>query len=535
MSKSKTNPYRLLAQLSIFLLLAFMVVRIVADRNYIADFEAQCPFGGIQAFASFIFSGSLACSMTSVQIAMGFALIIAVVLFSKLFCSFICPVGSISEWLGHLGEKWKIRRSIGGWMDKIFRFLKYILLFITVYISVTSSELFCKWFCPYFAVASGFNADVDIIMASAALLIVVFGSIFFRLFWCKYLCPVNAVSNIFRFFYVFAAVLAAYILIRFAGWQLNFLWPLALLCVLGYVLELRSLKTKTFPIFKVRRHESSCTNCNLCTKSCPQGIPVASRKVVRDADCHLCADCLHVCPEKGALTINKRGKKWLPFVATAVLIVAGIFAGKSFDLPTIQKHWADPADMREMEEYNINGLKTITCYGSSVLFSYHMYDMEGVYGVATYVDGQRVKIWYDAELTDTVKIREWIFTPATVSIREVPRTITELSIYELRVDNFLNELDATYLADILSADTTIYGLTSEFACPVKISVYLSPDSPLTTGDLQKLVEQKLRKNQIADGKKLRVDLKYKVTEISKGTETISIIDYLQLFEELPDN
>jgi len=419
-SKSRTNPYRLFAQLAVFLLLAIIVARIIANRNYVADFEAQCPFGGIQAFSSFLFKGSLACSMTSSQIAMGFALIIAVVLFSKLFCSFICPVGSISEWLGNIGEKWKIRRPVNGWKDKALRSLKYILLFITFYISVTSSELFCKWFCPYFAVASGFNTDVNIIMASAALAVVVLGSIFFRLFWCKYLCPINAISNIFRFFLVFAGVLLAYVLIRLAGWQMNFLWPLALLCVLGYILELNSLKSRTFPIFKVKRHGDICTNCNLCTKSCPQGIPVASREIVRDADCHLCADCLHVCPEKGALSINRRGRKWLPFAAILVLILAGFYAGKSFELPTIQEHWADPADMREMEEYNISGIKTITCYGSSVLFSYHMYDMEGVYGVATFVKGQRVKIWYDAGLTDTLKIREWIFSPASVPIREVP-------------------------------------------------------------------------------------------------------------------
>jgi len=134
----------------------------------------------------------------------------------------ICPVGSISEWLGKLGDKWKVRRTISGLSDKILRSLKYILLFITFYISVTTSELFCKWFCPYFSVTSGFNPDVDIFMATVALVIVIFGSIFFRLFWCKYLCPINAISNIFRFFYIFVGITGVYFLIRFLGLELSF-------------------------------------------------------------------------------------------------------------------------------------------------------------------------------------------------------------------------------------------------------------------------------------------------------------------------
>ena len=173
MKKLKTNPYRLVTQLVIIGLLVFAGIRTLISNQYLADFEAYCPFGGIQAFSSFLLNNSLACNMTNVQISMGLMLVIAVIIFSKLFCSVICPVGSISEWLGKLGDKWKVRRTISGLSDKILRSLKYILLFITFYISVTSSELFCKWFCPYFSVTSGFHPDVDIIMAIVALVIVI--------------------------------------------------------------------------------------------------------------------------------------------------------------------------------------------------------------------------------------------------------------------------------------------------------------------------------------------------------------------------
>ena len=89
MNKLKTNPYRLVPQIAIIALLIYAGIRTLISNQYVADFEAYCPFGGIQAYASFLFNNSLACNMTNVQISMGLFLVIAVVVFSKLFCSVI--------------------------------------------------------------------------------------------------------------------------------------------------------------------------------------------------------------------------------------------------------------------------------------------------------------------------------------------------------------------------------------------------------------------------------------------------------------
>jgi len=83
--KLKTNPYRLLSQIVIIGILIFAGARILLNKEYVADFEAYCPFGGIQAFSSFLLNNSLACNMTNIQISMGLMLVIAVIIFSKLF------------------------------------------------------------------------------------------------------------------------------------------------------------------------------------------------------------------------------------------------------------------------------------------------------------------------------------------------------------------------------------------------------------------------------------------------------------------
>ncbi len=138
------NWQRLVIQWGIILLIVGLVLYPVFDKSFVTDFEAYCPFGGIQAFGSFLLNNALACSMTSSQIVMGIILIVGVILFSKLFCSFICPVGTISEWLGKLGDKLHVRITIEGITDKVLRSLKYILLFITVFYTLRSNELFCK-------------------------------------------------------------------------------------------------------------------------------------------------------------------------------------------------------------------------------------------------------------------------------------------------------------------------------------------------------------------------------------------------------
>lgn len=113
--------------------------------------------------------------MTSMQIAMGVVLAAAVVLLGKLFCGYLCPVGTVEDLLK------KLRQAIGfnafninerSVADKVLRIVKYVLLFITFYMTLTASELFCKNFDPYYATATGFKGEITLWMSVAALALV---------------------------------------------------------------------------------------------------------------------------------------------------------------------------------------------------------------------------------------------------------------------------------------------------------------------------------------------------------------------------
>lgn len=524
--KIKINPYRLVIQVSVLALIAFMIIRLFANKSYTPDFEAYCPFGGLLAFSSFIVNDSLACSMTSVQIVMGAVLVLSVILFSKLFCSFICPVGTISEWIGNLGEKLKLRYTITGYGDILLRGIKYGILFITIYYTVTSSELFCKKFDPYYAAVTGFNTDVSVSWAIIAICVVVLGSFFIRLFWCKYICPLGAISNIFRFFFVFLAITGVYVILMLAGIKITFIWPVAIMCGVAYLLEFYSLKSKIIPIFRITRDTEICTSCKLCSKVCPEAIDVASLKDVRHIDCHLCSDCIHVCPEEGALTINKKGKKWLPAIVLIVLVISGIIAGASFEIPTLSQYWGDKNNMEVMKTFTRSGLKSVKCFGSSTTFANQMKRVAGVTGVTTFVKTNTVKVMYDPFLTDSTRILKSIFSPVKIQIRKPGEEVISLDLFRLRVDNFLDPLDAVYLKELLLREKSVFGFTTEFDCPVKINVFADSTFLLDTGRLKDIVETGEIDQTLATGKLMRIKLKFRVTKIEKDTLPVSTSEYL---------
>ena len=523
MKFKRTNLPRIIIQWGV---IAFVLILALTPfiNNYTPDFEAYCPFGGIQALSSYFLNNSLACTMTSAQIAMGIMLIIGILLFSKLFCAYICPIGTISEWLGTLGDKFKVRITFKGVTDNIFRSLKYILLFITFYFTLESNELFCKKYDPYYAVSTGFSMDIVLLYASLAIALVILGSVFIRLLWCKYLCPLGAVSNIIKFSWFFIGVIGIYVILLKLGFSIHYAWPLGIASVGGYLLEIFGEKLTFSSVVKITRNEITCTDCQLCSRRCPQAIDVANLKVVNDIDCNLCSECIIVCPVKDTVQINKRSNlKWLPAIATGCLIVIGLILSTFWELPTINQIWAGKAEMGKSKVFTQSGLKNIKCYGSSMAFAAQMKDLKGVLGVSTYVTSHTVKVWYDPAVLSDEKIQASFFTPNKVPIRLPEEGVNEVKVASLLLDHFFDPLDFSYLSILLQEKTDAIGLESEYNCPVRVRIYFPASSSLSE---EKLTEQLESKSISIEegGKKKSVSLAYKVVN-KMEISTISAKEY----------
>lgn len=521
------NWYKKIFQFGILGILAYMGIRIAFSKSYSPDFEAYCPFGGLQALGSYLTRDSLSCSMTSVQILMGIVLFIAVVIFGKLFCGYICPLGTIGELLGKIGDRLKIRFTFKGIADKLLRSLKYILLFLTFYFTLESSELFCKKFDPYYAVASGFNADVALLYALVAILVLILGSVFVRLFWCRYTCPLGALSNIFKYSWIFLGIMGVYILLIVVGLDIPYYYPLAIIVLSGYLMEiLRSDRVKP-NLVRITRNTDSCINCNLCSNRCPQGIDVANMKVVSDVDCTLCGDCLYECPEKDTLQINRSNRRWLPALVIVILVSAGLFVSTFWEVPTIDVKWGTPEELHNAAVYTKPGLKNIKCFGSSTAFANQMRRVPGIYGVATFVGSHTVKIYYDSNRYSEEKLQEIMFVPQKKIVSTAGKDVDSLSVYRLEIDQFFDPLDATYLSYLLKQKTLANGFLTEFACPVKVIIYFPAGKETSPDLLTEILESKSLTYDI-NGKEYSTKLNYRVISLEAGNEYISKREYGQL-------
>lgn len=525
----KRNFYRLALQWTILGLLLYMVIRPFIDKSYVADFEAYCPFGGLQALSSFLANNSLACSMTTTQISMGIALLAGVFLFSKLFCSYICPIGTFTEWLGWQGKRFKMNFVITGIADRLLRVLKYAILFITFYFSISSSELFCKKFDPYYALFSGFSSDVVMGYAVMALLLAIPGSFFVRQFWCKYICPLSAASNIFSFGFIFLGIVAVYALLTLGfGLSIGWIWLLGALCLAGVILETTRLKFGIFPVVKVTRNADTCTSCRICDKVCPMAIKISDIPKVQHIDCHLCGDCVTSCPEPETLQFSKRKINWLPAAATVALIALGLAFASITDIPTISLKWGTSEQMSEAGIYQQSGLKNVKCFGSAMSFANHMKELPGVLGVEAFVSDYSVKIYFDPSITSEIAIKEFMFTPVTRIIATPNENISRISVAEFAVDKFFDPSDAGLLEIKASQKPGILAFETMFGEPVHTFIYF--DSTLVSAsEISGLIEEKKVKWE-SSGEQREASTGFKVASV-ESKEGLSLSNYLKKMYE----
>lgn len=476
------NWYRTPLQVALLAVMALLLLHPLFDPAALSNVEAYCPYGGMQALASLVVNNSLACNMSGAQIVMGVLLLAGVVAASKLFCSTLCPIGTFTEWLGRIGRSRKWQRSLTGWGDRTLRLLKYGMLFLTFYFTVESSELFCRTFDPYYAVMTGFSQDVVLWYALPALLVTILGSLFLKQFWCKYLCPLGAASNLMTNLGLVLTLGAFFLSLALFGWSLPWIWILAIVSFIGFLVEAIRMKGWVVPGLKITRNPDICSGCKKCDKACPMAIPISEVLTVQHIDCHLCTDCVGVCPDKGSLTINHRNLRWLPPSITLALVVVGIMYGSRVEVPTIDQKWGSDAQLQHAAVYVKSGLLSIKCFGSSSSFAEHMKELPGVLGVRTYASTHTVHVLYDPTQLTPARIREFMFTPARRLLR-APEADAATARVELGIDKLFDGVDQDNLGSLLAATDGVYAYASEFGEPVQVTIWF---------DLQKIDGPRLR-------------------------------------------
>ena len=542
------NWPKYLLQWGVLVALIVFITGLVPSETAV-DPETYCPMGGLQALATYLANNSLPCSMSMVQIAMGLALLVAVVLFSKLFCAYICPIGTVQDLISKARNAMHIKGvkvRNGSILDKILRIVKYALLFWIFYMTVSASELFCKNFDPYYAIATGFKGEITLWMSIVSIAVLVLGSFIIDMFWCRYLCPLGAISNSLKFWLWIGVLFGAYYVSEVLGAGIPWAVLLGAFCLTGYLLEIFHAKPK-LQLLHVMKDQAACNNCGLCIKKCPYHIDIKScvNGKVDSVDCTLCGECVAAC-STGALKVGVsrkvKGGAWaiVPAVLTVALVAFGIWAGGKLELPTIDMQWGIEkvaedgtvtkiVDKSTLKTTTIEGLRSVKCYGSSMAFKAKLEKIAGVHGVKVFVKRHTADILYNPAVTNHDKIQEAIYVPSKFKVQNlVPGSVDSLKVMTLRVEKMYDRMDINYLGlQMRQTDKKIYGLESEFACPLIVRVYMDPSETLDKKWAKNIVEMKTLVMPVHGGGTKEIEVDYEFVKLEDEIGSISAEEFIR--------
>lgn len=253
--------------------------------------EGFLPIGALTSLKHWFVSGEID-PVHPAALVIFLAIVLMSLLAKKSFCSWICPVGTLSEVLHKLGAR-LLGRNFKVWrpLDLLLQGIKYLLLLFFVKIILLDMPGYAVAAfldTPYWAVS-----DVKMlrffthISATAVTVLVVLAvlSLLYRNAWCRYLCPYGALLGI----------------------------------------------ASLFSPFKIRRNVEACSDCRQCSQACPSGISVHAKTTVVSPECTGCLSCVAACPQREVLAMRPSfWRRPLPvwaFPVTAVsvfMLVVGI-------------------------------------------------------------------------------------------------------------------------------------------------------------------------------------------------------------------
>jgi polyferredoxin len=226
--------------------------------------HAICPFGGVVTLYNLFTLGTFIKKIHASSVVLMSLIFILAVLFGPVFCGWVCPLGSLQEWIGKIGRKIfkkKFNSFVPKGLDSKLKYLRYAVLVWVVFMTSREGYILFDKIDPYNALFS-FWSEEAVPSAVTVLVLTLAASLFVERPWCRYLCPLGA--------------------------------------LLGLSNKIR--------IFKITRNKNTCISCRSCDRSCPMNIEVSGKEKVTDLQCISCFECTseRSCPVSDTVNLQTK-------------------------------------------------------------------------------------------------------------------------------------------------------------------------------------------------------------------------------------
>jgi polyferredoxin len=184
----------------------------------------------------------------------------------RLFCGWVCPMGSLNQFLSSICPRSKKKRIVSNRYKK-WQMMKYFLLIAGVAAALFRSGIIA-WIDPFCLLIR--SAGISILPAAAS-------KKYFAVYQPHYWMSLLSIL-------LFLALLAMNV-------RVTRFWCRAL-CPLGALLGL----TARWSILRLHKNPTSCNQCKACLIDCQGGDDPIAGAEWHKAECHLCLNCVEACP-----------------------------------------------------------------------------------------------------------------------------------------------------------------------------------------------------------------------------------------------
>ncbi|UCC29994.1 MAG: 4Fe-4S binding protein [Phycisphaerales bacterium] len=355
----------------------FLTLTVAGVFLFRGNAERWCPFGGVEALHTYVTEGNLTCSLAVSNFYILAGVLVMTLTLRRAFCGYMCPIGTISEWLQRGVARLGVRPvRLPYKLDRTLSLLKYPLVAIILFFTYKTAELVFRGFDPCYALISRHGEDITFwaYVVSGG---IIAGSLIVVMPFCRWLCPLAAVLNPFS----------------------------------------------RFGFTRITRTEEACVDCGKCAVACPMAIPVNKVRQVTAARCLSCLSCIEACPagETGAVSWGPPGlvgRRWPVGILIAVLLfctATAVAASYLFPLPSFTKtRGRKPAETATAEL----AIHNLACRGNANLLMYYL-ERDDMFEIPGFIKLEawpgpgtaRARITYDPLRCDEATIKHAITEP----------------------------------------------------------------------------------------------------------------------------